>query len=47
MWVIKMTYSETIEYINSLSKFGTVLGLDNMTVLLKALGSPEKKLNII
>ncbi len=45
--VKKMTYAETCEYINSLNKFGVVLGLDNINALLAQLGHPEEKLNII
>ncbi len=46
-WEIKMTYEETMEYINGLSKFGIVLGLDNMRAMLDALGHPSSDLRII
>ncbi|MBQ9603828.1 MAG: bifunctional folylpolyglutamate synthase/dihydrofolate synthase [Firmicutes bacterium] len=42
-----MTYEQTCEYINSLNKFGVVLGLDNMNALLAELGHPEDRLKII
>ncbi len=37
-----MNYKETLEYIQSLSKFGSVLGLDNMYRLCRKLGHPER-----
>jgi len=37
-----MSYSETINYLYSLQKFGLKLGLSNTERLLKALGNPEK-----
>lgn len=43
----KMTYEQTIEYLTGLSKFGVILGLDNMYALLDALGHPEDGLKII
>ena len=42
-----MDYRQTTEYIESLAKFGVVLGLDNMRALLSRLGHPENGLKII
>ncbi|MBQ9519805.1 MAG: bifunctional folylpolyglutamate synthase/dihydrofolate synthase [Firmicutes bacterium] len=42
-----MTYEQTIQYLSGLSKFGIVLGLDNMRALLDALGHPENGQKII
>ncbi len=43
----KMTYSQTMDYLAGLSKFGIVLGLDNMHKLLSLLGDPDRRLKII
>ncbi|NLC63238.1 MAG: bifunctional folylpolyglutamate synthase/dihydrofolate synthase [Thermoanaerobacterales bacterium] len=40
-------YKEAIEYIHSFSRFGTKLGLDNISRLLNYLGNPQKGLKII
>ncbi|MGI6706461.1 MAG: bifunctional folylpolyglutamate synthase/dihydrofolate synthase [Clostridia bacterium] len=37
-----MNYEESIEYIHSTSKFGSKLGLRNITVLLDLLGNPQE-----
>ena len=42
-----MTYEQTMQYLTGLSKFGIVLGLENMRGILDALGHPEKELKII
>lgn len=42
-----MNYEEAIEYIHSTYKFGTKLGLDNITRLMELLGNPQDKLKII
>lgn len=42
-----MTYEETMDYINSTLRFGSVLGLSRIEKLLELLGNPEKKLKCI
>ena len=42
-----MNYIEATEYINGVRKYGSVLGLRNMENLCRALGNPERDLNII
>lgn len=42
-----MNYTDAIEYINEVKKYGSVLGLQNMENLCRALGNPEQDLNII
>ena len=42
-----MTYEEAIIYIDKANRFGSVLGLDRIKVLLKRLGNPEKDLKFI
>lgn len=42
-----MNYKETLEYIESLNQYGSVLGLDNMLRLCKKLGHPEEKCKFI
>lgn len=42
-----MNYKETLEYIQSLSKYGSVLGLDSMLRLCEKLGNPEQKSKFI
>lgn len=42
-----MNYEEALEYIHSTYQFGSKLGLDNISTLLKKLGSPEKTLKVI
>ena len=42
-----MNYKETLEYIQSLNQYGSVLGLDNMQRLCEKIGHPEKKCNFI
>lgn len=42
-----MNYRETLEYIQSLSQYGSVLGLDNMLRLCDKLGHPEEKCRFI
>ena len=42
-----MNYDEAIKYINEVKSYGSVLGLDNMENLCRALGNPERDLNII
>ncbi|MCD7841974.1 MAG: hypothetical protein LUG56_05825 [Lachnospiraceae bacterium] len=42
-----MNYRQTMEYIDSLSRYGSVLGLDNMERLCVALGRPEERLRVI
>lgn len=38
---------ETIQYIEGLERFGSVLGLENIRTLMKLLGDPQKKLKTI
>ena len=42
-----MNYKETLEYIQSLNQYGSVLGLDNMLRLCDKLGHPEEKCRFI
>jgi len=42
-----MNYKETIEYIHSTQKFGSILGLDRITMLLEHLGNPQKELKFV
>lgn len=42
-----MNYTEALNYIHSVDKFGMILGLDSIRELLKRLENPQEKLNII
>jgi len=42
-----MDYKESIEYIHSTYRFGSKLGLDNITRLMNKLNNPQDSLNII
>ncbi len=42
-----MDYNEAIDYIHSTHKFGSKLGLENITKLMDLLGNPQNKLKII
>ncbi len=42
-----MNYRQTMEYIEALSRYGSVLGLANMEQLCSALGQPQESLRII
>ncbi len=42
-----MTYKEAMDYINSVSKKGSILGLDTTRELLKRLGNPQDELKFI
>lgn len=42
-----MNYKETLEYIQSLNQYGSVLGLENMLRLCDKLGHPEEKCKFI
>ena len=42
-----MNYKDTLEYIQSLNQYGSVLGLDNMLRLCDKLGHPEEKSTFI
>ena len=42
-----MLYKETLEYIQSLNQYGSVLGLDNMPRLCEKLGHPETRCRFI
>jgi dihydrofolate synthase/folylpolyglutamate synthase len=43
----RTVYSEAIEYLYALQRFGIKFGLNNISELLKALGSPQNRLKII
>lgn len=42
-----MTYQESLEYLDSLLKFGIKFGLERITALAGAMGNPEKQLRVI
>ena len=42
-----MDYKEAREYLESTNKYGSVLGLDNIKELLKRLGNPQNRLNVV
>ena len=42
-----MNYKEARVYLDQVSKYGSVLGLDNMRELLGRLGNPQKDLKFI
>ena len=42
-----MTYKEARVYLDEMSKYGSVLGLDSMKSLLGELGNPQKDLKFI
>jgi dihydrofolate synthase / folylpolyglutamate synthase len=42
-----MSYHETVAYLNGLERFGMVFGLENITLLLQALGNPHLNLKVI
>ena len=42
-----MNYEEARKYIDSIAAFGSKLGLDNITTLMKLLGDPQKKLKFV
>ena len=42
-----MNYNDAVAYIHSASKFGSKLGLANITKLLELLGNPQKELKFI
>lgn len=42
-----MNYKEAMEYIEEISKYGSVLGLDNMRELCRRLGNPQEELRIV
>ena len=43
----KMTYNESLDYLNSFKTYGTKLGLDRMRALCKALGNPQDYLKFV
>ena len=45
--MVTMNYGEALEYLDGLEVFGIRLGLERIGYLLKRLGSPESRLNII
>lgn len=45
--IVTMTFEETLQYIESLSVFGMKLGLERLSILLKKMGDPQKKLRFI
>lgn len=42
-----MNYNESMEYMNSVNQYGSVLGLENTKELLKRLGNPQGKLRFV
>ena len=42
-----MNFKEAKEYIDSLNRFGSVLGLESIEALLGVLGNPEESLKVI
>ena len=42
-----MDYKESMEYIHSTYRFGSKLGLDNITRLMNKLNNPQDSINII
>jgi len=42
-----LKYEEALDFIHGLNKFGTKLGLQNITKLLELLGNPHKDLKVI
>lgn len=42
-----MNYEEALSYIHKTNKFGSVLGLDNIKILLELLGNPQQNLKVI
>lgn len=42
-----MTYAESLDYLNSLLKFGIKFGLDRITALADAFGNPHRQLRVI
>ena len=42
-----MNYEEAMNFIQNTSKFGSVLGLDNIKELLERLGNPQDSLKVI
>ncbi len=42
-----MDYKEAKDFLDSTTKYGSILGLDTINELLKRLGNPEKSLNVV
>ena len=42
-----MNYEEAMNFIQNTSKFGSVLGLDNIKELLERLGNPQDQLKVV
>ncbi|MDD3186368.1 MAG: bifunctional folylpolyglutamate synthase/dihydrofolate synthase, partial [Anaerostipes sp.] len=42
-----MNYQETMEFVQHANKFGSVLGLQNIRILLERLGNPQDDLKIV
>ena len=42
-----MNYTEAMDYMNQVAKYGSVLGLESMKELLKRIGNPQDQLKII
>jgi dihydrofolate synthase / folylpolyglutamate synthase len=40
-------YNETVDFLCSMERFGILLGLDNISLLLDSLGSPQKKFPVV
>lgn len=44
---LKLDYKESVEYINNVQKYGSVLGLESIKELLRRIGNPQDKLKIV
>lgn len=42
-----MNYTEAMDYMNQVAKYGSVLGLESMRELLKRIGNPQEQLRIV
>ena len=42
-----MNYTQSMEFVEEVSKRGSILGLESMTTLLEYLGNPEENLNFV
>ena len=40
-------YNKTVEFLCSMERFGILLGLENITLLLERLGNPQKKFPVV
>ena len=42
-----MNYNESMEYMEAIKKYGSVLGLDTIKTLLAKMGNPQDELKVI